>query len=178
MTGSSGRILKMSYAGICLALGMVLPFFTGQIPEIGSMLSPMHIPVLLCGFICGPSWGAAVGFISPLLRYMLFGMPAMPTGLAMAFELFTYGLISGLLYRLLPKKPAFVYVSLIVAMIIGRVVWGIARYAIAGVSGAAFTYAMFIAGAITNAIPGIILHIILIPLIVIALQKARLIPDR
>lgn len=179
MSKNSKNILKMVYAAICLALCMVLPLLTGQIPQIGSMLSPMHIPVLLCGFISGPFWAAAVGFIAPLLRYAIFGMPPiMPTGIAMAFELLTYGLVSGLLYKKLPKKTVNIYVSLIAAMICGRVVWGIVRYIIAGVNGGSFTFAAFLAGAITNAIPGIILHIILIPLIVIALQKAKLIPEK
>ena len=89
---------KLTYAALFLALAMVLPFLTAQIPEIGSMLSPMHIPVLLCGFLCGWPWGLAVGFIAPPLRSVLFGMPAMfPGAAAMAFELATYGAVSGLL---------------------------------------------------------------------------------
>jgi riboflavin transporter FmnP len=179
MTNNSKNVLKMVYAAICLALCMVLPLLTAQIPQIGSMLSPMHIPVLLCGFIAGPFWAAAVGFIAPLLRYAIFGMPPiMPTGIAMAFELLTYGLISGLLYKMLPKKTANIYVSLIAAMICGRVVWGIVRYIIAGINGGSFTFAAFMAGAVTNAIPGIILHIVLVPILVIALQRAKLIPEK
>ena len=98
---------KLVYSALCLALCMVLPFLTGQIPEIGSALSPMHIPVLLCGFICGGPWGMVVGLTAPLLRFALFGMPPLfPTGLAMAFELAAYGLFSGLLYKWLPKRTA------------------------------------------------------------------------
>lgn len=79
-----------------VAIGVVLPFFTGQIPQIGNMLLPMHIPVLLCGLICGWQYGGMVGFILPLLRTMLFGMPVLyPTGIAMAFELAAYGLVIG-----------------------------------------------------------------------------------
>ena len=176
MNSSSKKILRMSYAGICLALCMVLPLLTAQIPQIGSALSPMHIPVLLCGFLCGPAWGAVVGFIAPLLRYAIFGMPPiMPTGIAMAFELLTYGCISGILYKKLGKKTASIYISLVVAMVCGRVIWGIVRYIIAGVQGGAFTFAAFWAGAVANAIPGIILHIVLIPILVMALQRAKLI---
>ncbi len=167
------RIQKLVIAAVCLALCMVLPFLTGQIPEIGSMLSPMHIPVLLCGFICGPAWAAVVGAIAPLLRFALFGMPPLfPMGVAMCVELATYGTVSGALYHLLPRKPIHVYVSLIIAMLAGRIVWGIVRVVLSGVSGAAFTWAAFMAGAFTQAIPGIILHIVLIPVIVLALQKA------
>ena len=173
MNTNTIHIQQLVISAVCLALCMVLPFLTGQIPEIGSMLSPMHIPVLLCGFICGPAWAAVVGAIAPLLRFMLFGMPPLfPVGVAMCVELATYGAVSGLLYRTLPRKPISVYVSLIAAMLAGRVVWGMVRAALTGVTDTPFTWAAFIAGAFTQAIPGIILHIVLIPLIVLALEKA------
>ena len=172
---TSLQVRKMTYAALYLAIAMVLPFVTGQIPEIGAMLSPMHIPVLLCGFMCGWPWGLAVGFIAPLLRSVIFGMPVMfPGAAAMAFELATYGGISGLLYHLLPKKTGCVYAVLVISMIAGRIVWGIARLILAGLSGGSFTWALFIAGAITNAIPGIILHLALIPILVIAMNRAGL----
>ena len=160
-------------SAICLALCMVLPFLTGQIPQIGSALSPMHIPVLLCGFLCGPAYAAVVGLIAPLLRFALFGMPPIfPTGVAMCFELATYGLVAGVLYRRLPKKNASIYAALIAAMLAGRVVWGIVRALLSGVSGSAFTWAAFMSGAFINAVPGIIVHIVLIPVIVMALERA------
>ena len=113
---TSLQIRKLTYAALFLALALVLPFLTGQIPQIGSALSPMHIPVLLCGFLVGWPWGLAVGFIAPLLRSVIFGMPVMvPGAVAMAFELAVYGLISGILYRLLPKQKWSIYVTLIVA---------------------------------------------------------------
>ena len=172
---TSLQIRKLTYAALFLALALVLPFLTGQIPQIGSALSPMHIPVLLCGFLVGWPWGLAVGFIAPLLRSVIFGMPVMvPGAVAMAFELAVYGLVSGILYRLLPKKKWSIYVTLIVAMLAGRVVWGIARLIIAGLSGNSFTWALFLAGAFTNAVPGIILHIVLIPVIVMVLEHAGL----
>ena len=166
---------KLCYAAVCLALAMVLPFLTGQIPQIGQMLSPMHIPVFLCGFLCGWPWGIVVGFIAPLLRSVLFGMPAFfPGACAMAFELATYGFVSGVLYKRLPDRTSSIYIALIAAMICGRIVWGIARYVFAGLSGSSFPMSAFIAGAVTNAIPGIILHLILIPVIVIAMERAGL----
>ena len=165
---------KLTCAALFLALALVLPFLTGQIPEIGKMLSPMHIPVLLCGFLCGWPWGLAVGFIAPLLRSVLFGVPVMfPGAVAMAFELAVYGALSGLLYSILPRKTRSIYVTLIVSMIAGRVVWGIVRWILAGLSGSSFTWELFIAGAVTNAVPGIILHIVLIPVLVIVLERAR-----
>lgn len=166
-------IQKLVLSGLSLALCMVLPFLTGQVPEIGNMLCPMHIPVLLCGFLCGPAWAAVVGAIAPLLRFALFGMPPLfPTGVAMCVELAVYGAVSGVLYCVLPRKAINVYVSLIAAMLLGRIVWGVVRVAIAGVTGSSFTWAAFIAGAFTSAVPGMILHLLLIPLIVLALERA------
>ena len=166
---------RITYAALYLAIALVLPFITGQIPEVGSMLCPMHIPVLLCGFMCGWPLGLIVGFIAPLLRGALFGMPALfPTGVAMAFELAVYGAVSGLIYRLLPKKTSSIYITLIIAMICGRVVWGVVRVVLAGLSGSEFTWKMYLAGAVTNALPGIAIQIIIIPIIVMAMNKADL----
>ena len=172
---NKAHIRHLTYAAICLALCLVLPFLTGQIPQIGSALCPMHLPVLLAGFVCGPWWAAAVGLVAPLLRHLIFGMPPILTAIAMAFELLTYGIVSGLLYRLLPKKTGYIYLSLIGAMIVGRVVWGVVQVIILGLSGSPFTWAAFWAGAIANAIPGIIVQLVLIPLLVMALKKARII---
>lgn len=163
-------------AALCLALCMVLPFLTGQIPQIGSALSPMHIPALLCGFICGWPYGLIVGFAAPLLRFMLFGMPPLfPTGTAMAFELAAYGAAAGILYKKLPRTIPCIYISLIGAMLAGRIVWGAVMTVIAGVSQVQFSFQTFLAGAFLNAIPGIICHLILIPIIIVALQKAHFI---
>ena len=166
-------VLLLVTAAICLALCMVLPFLTGQIPEIGSALCPMHIPVLLCGFLCGPAYAAAVGAIAPLLRFALFGMPPIfPTGVAMCFELAAYGFISGWLYRRLPRSRTSIYGALIAAMLAGRVVWGAVRAVHSGVGASPFTWAAFLSGAFTTAIPGIIVHIVLIPILVMALERA------
>ena len=176
---TSGQVRKLTYAALFLALAMVLPFITGQIPEIGSMLCPMHIPALLCGFLCGWPWGLAVGFVAPLLRSVLFGMPAMfPGAVAMAFELAVYGAVAGLLFRILPRKKRSIYVSLILAMITGRIVWGAVRMILAGLSGKSFTWALFLAGAFTNALPGILLQIILIPVLIIVMDRAGLTLNR
>lgn len=172
---NKNSIRNLTSAAICLALCMVLPFLTGQIPQIGSALSPMHIPVLLGGFICGPWWAMAVGFVAPLLRFALFGMPPLfPTGLAMSVELAAYGLIAGMLYTKLPKRTTNIYVSLVAAMLAGRIVWGIMMVVLMGLSGSVFTLAAFVAGAFTNAIPGIVVHIVFIPMLVLALQKSGL----
>lgn len=164
---------NLCLSAVCLALCMVLPFLTGQIPQIGSALSPMHIPVLMCGLLCGWQYGLAVGFIAPLLRFVLFAMPpVMPTGLAMMFELAAYGAFSGLLLKFLPKKLPYLYASLIGAMLGGRIVWGIARFVLGLIVGPAFTFPAFLSGAFVSAVPGIICHILLVPPIVFGVRRA------
>lgn len=168
-------IKKLVYAGVLLALCLVLPFLTGQIPTIGQALSPMHIPVLLCGFICGWPYALVIGVIAPLLRFALFGMPPIfPTGISMAFELAAYGAFSGILYQKLPKKTVNIYVSLILAMLGGRIVWGAVRFLMAAAFGIEFSISAFIAGAFITAVPGIICHIVLVPIVVLALKRAGL----
>lgn len=172
-------LLKLVLASLFLALAYVMPFLTGQIPEIGSMLCPMHLPVLLCGFICGWPWGLAVGIIAPLFRSLTLGMPPLfPTALCMAFELAAYGAVSGLLHKLLPKKKPYIYCSLLAAMIAGRLIWGAAMFIFVGASGGNFTLTAFLAGAITNAIPGIIVQIALVPLLVMLLDNPKILKMR
>ena len=161
-----------------LGLGLVLPFLTGQIQSIGNMLLPMHIPVLLCGFICGPQYGITVGFILPLMRSSLFGMPVMfPGAVAMAFELASYGFLSGFLFRKARWQCIrSLYRCLIITMLGGRIIWGIAMAVIMGLSAGTFTIEAFFAGAFINAIPGIIVQLVLIPAVMLALDKTHLVP--
>lgn len=162
---------KMILSAFFLALGLVMPFITGQIPEIGSMLLPMHIPVLICGFVCGWKYGGLVGFIVPLMRSVIWGMPPIMTAIGMAFELAAYGIVTGFLYKRLPKNKFLLYAELVAAMILGRVVWGAVSIVIYGIQGNAFSWQIFMGGALLNAIPGIILQIVLVPVLVMALQR-------
>ncbi len=170
----------MVLAAFFTALGLVLPFLTGQIPTIGKMLLPIHFPVFLCALICGWPWGLLVGLVLPILRSMIFTMPPMyPVALAMAFECATYGFIAGFLYERSRKQSLkTVYTSLLSAMLIGRVVWGIAMALLLGFKGGSFGFKAFIAGAFVNAVPGIILQLILIPLIMVVLDKSGVIKFR
>jgi LytS/YehU family sensor histidine kinase len=174
--GKNVALARLLYSSMFLALGLLLPFLTMQIPTIGASLCPMHFAVMLCGFISGPTWGMAVGFITPILRSMLFGAPIaiVPNALAMAFELATYGAIAGLMHKFLPRKKPFIYCSLLVAMVAGRIAWGIMMFICLAASGGSFTFAAFIAGAITNAIPGIIVQIVLVPVIVMLLDNPKI----
>lgn len=171
-------IKNLVLAAMFLAIGIILPFFTGQIPQIGRMLLPMHIPVFLCGLICGWQYGAAVGFILPLMRSMLFIMPPIyPDATAMAFELMTYGFVAGILYGYARWHCIrSLYRCVIAAMLCGRVVWGVVTAVLLGVGNNGFTVEMFVAGAFINAIPGIILQLILIPAVMLALDKTHLVP--
>lgn len=173
------QVRRMVLAALFLALAYVMPFLTGQIPQIGSMLCPMHIPVLLCGFFCGWPWGLIVGLIAPLLRALTMGMPPLfPTAVCMALELAAYGAVAGLMHGILPKKKPYVYCSLITSMIAGRLVWGGAMLVCMGMTNSEFTISAFLAGAILNAIPGIVVQIILIPLPVMLLGTPHIVKLR
>lgn len=167
-------LINLALSAVFLALAYVLPFFTGQIQQIGSMLCPMHIPVFLCGFVCGAPWGMAAGFIAPLLRSLTLGMPVLfPQAVAMAFELAVYGLVSGIMHRVFPRKKSCIYLSLLIAMIAGRLVWGLVQFLCMGLDPSQFSFASFWAGAVTNALPGIVLQIIIVPVAVMLIEKRK-----
>ena len=171
----NNHLKKVIFAALCLALCIVLPFLTANNRMLGNILCLMHIPVLLCGFLCGPWWGLAVGAIAPILRSATIGMPPMyPTAAAMAFELAVYGLVSGLLYRALPKKPWSIYIALIVAMLAGRIVSGAVQFAFLGLFHTKYSLETFLTASFVTPWPGILLQIALIPPIVLALKKAGL----
>ena len=162
-------------AAMFLAIGMILPFFTGQINEIGGSLLPMHLPVLLCGLVCGWQYGSVVGFVLPLLRSVIFGMPPLyPGAVSMAFELASYGLVIGVIYGLFQKKTVFsVYASLLSAMITGRLVRGLVQTILLGIIGKKYTFAAFWIGGFADALPGILLQLILIPALMILINKLQ-----
>lgn len=172
-----GRIQKMVLAAMFLAMAFVLPFLTtGNNPILASSLSPIHIPVFLCGFVCGWEYAVVVGLLAPLLRFLMVHMP--PTlyqALSMMGELATYGLVSGILFSVFRKKDLVaVYVSLITAMLAGRVVWGILRYTLvfAGLAQEPFTFQAFLTTGFVKAVPAFVLHLILVPAVVMALIRA------
>ncbi len=174
----SNPVKNIVLSALFMGLGLTLPFLTGQIQSIGNMLLPMHLPVFLCSLICGWQYGVAVGFVLPILRSLLFTMPIMyPAAIAMAFELSTYGFVAGFVYSLSRWKCIkSLYRALFIAMVAGRAVWGAAQALLLGFGGKAFTLTAFVSGALLNAIPGIILQLVLIPVIMVALNRAKLIP--
>ncbi|MCL2212486.1 MAG: ECF transporter S component [Oscillospiraceae bacterium] len=176
---------KLALSAMFIALGFLAPFIIGNDMALGSMFLPMHIPILLCGFIVGGLWGGVVGATVPLLRTLILGVPPIyPMSIAMSAELAVYGLVAGVMYYLLViRKKAntydarhllYTYVSLIVAMLAGRAVFGGVMYVLSVMSATrpTFTMSAFIAGAFTTPWLGIVIQLALIPPIVIATKKA------
>lgn len=166
------RIFNICFTGVLFALGYVLPFLTGQIPEIGNMFCPMHLPVLICGFICGWKYGLLIGLILPIFRSLTLSMPPLyPTALAMSFEMGMYGLITGLLNKKIDKLISLI-LSLLVAMILGRLVWGATMWIIALTNNVVeFSLSIFVTGAFLTAWPGIISQLLIIPATILTFKK-------
>lgn len=161
------KLLKISYTALFVALGIVLPFFTGQIKEIGDTLLPMHLPVMICGIICGPVYGAFAGIAIPLLRGIFFSRPPIyPNAIWMALELATYGAVLGLSnrFRRNDRLPTL-YFCIILSQICGRIVWGISKAVLLGMAGKSFGIEAFLVGGFVDAAAGIVLQLILIPII-------------
>ena len=184
---SKQKTYSMVIAAMLLAVGIILPFITGNIQAIAKIISPLHIPVLICGLCCGWKWGLALGAILPLLRGLLFGIPVFPTSaLPMAFELAAYGTFTGLLYSVFlnrsrsGKHLGGILFALITSMIIGRFVGGAAKalFLSLGVIGSKtpFTFAAFFTSYFVSTALGALIHIFLIPVVVLALEKAKLSP--
>ena len=170
-------LYRLVLSALLLAVGIVLPFFTGQIPEIGKMLLPMHLPVFLCGLICGAQYGAVVGFVLPLMRSLMFSAPVLfPSAVGMAFELSVYGFLIGFIFMLFKKRTLIeLYAALILSMLGGRAVWGVVMWALMLAGGSGFTFSAFLAGAFVNAVPGMILQLILVPAIMLLLDRTHLV---
>ncbi len=172
------NIRKMIITAMCIALCVVLPLAFHAIPNAGSILSPMHIPVLLCALICGWNYGFFCGIAGTLLASLITGMPPMAYLPGMMVELAMYGLVTGLMMKLIHTKKIYadLYISLIVGMIVGRIVAGLAQAAI--FSGGSYTLAMWASSYFITAWPAIVIQLAILPTIVFALQKARLIEIR
>ena len=177
-TNFKSLLRHMVYAAVCLALCMVLPFLTGQIPQIGSALSPMHIPVLLCGLACGWPYGLVCGLLGPVLSGVLTGMPSPAVLPGMMVECGVYGLVSGLMMQLVHTKKLYadLYISQITAMLLGRILSGVCKALI--FAPATFTVAAWATTSFVTGLPGIVIQLVLLPTLVVALTKARLLRVR
>ena len=168
MTKSKFNTKQLVLAALCVALGVVLPVAFHSIPNAGSVLLPMHIPVLLCGLVCGPVYGLLSGILTPLLSSMITGMPPMAYLPGMLCELAAYGLAAGVLRRFVD-----LYIQLVSAMLIGRLVYGVMNALI--FSAGNYSFAVFVSGAFVTALPGIVIQLVLLPAVVLLLEKARLV---
>ena len=165
---------KVVLTALFIALGLTLPMITANVPMIGNMLLPMPFPIIICGLICGVGYGALAGVITPLLRSFIFGMPPLfPIATAMAFELAAYGAVAGLVYVVIQKSKGSVYPALVISMLSGRAVWGVVTFILFRMMGKTLTLQMFLAGAFTNAVPGIVGQLIIIPVLMYYLAKHR-----
>lgn len=171
-------IKKTVITAVCIALCVVLPMAFHFIPNSGTVLSPMHIPVLLCGLVCGWAFGLAAGLLGPLVSSLLTGMPPAPYLGPMMVELAVYGLVTGLMLKLVKTGKLYVdlYISLVTAMLVGRVIAGLARGFL--FAPGQFTLQLWATGYFVTSLPGVLVHLAIIPSLVVALEKARLIPAR
>lgn len=172
-------IKKVCICAICTALCYVLPLAFHAL-SLGSALSPMHIPVLLCGLVCGWPYGAFCGIAGPILSSLLTQMPPAAVLVYMAPELCAYGLFTGLLFRLIRtgRTPADLYLALVPAMVLGRVVGGVVQAVFYLATDRPYSIALWASAYVVQALPAIVLHLVLVPVLVLALTKARLIPAR
>ena len=169
------NVYRLSLSAMFLALMFILPLLTGQIPQLGEKFCPMHIPAFLCGYLCSPLWGMAVGFTGPLLRSFTVGVPTpfFPKAVAIAFEIGAYGLVSGILYKLFPKKKSYLYLSLVISMVVGRLVRCFVQFCCVGLDVTKFDFPAFWTVVVVNAIPGIIIQLLIIPVLVSAAEKYK-----
>lgn len=172
-------VKRVSLCAMCVALCYVLPIAFHTI-GLGSILSPMHIPVLLCGIVCGGGYGLICGVLGPVLSSLISGMPPMMMLLRMIPELCVYGLAGGLAMRFIRTGRAAldVYISLVIAMIAGRIVGGIASAIFYTVTSGVYSIALWVTSYFVEALPGIAAHLILVPILVFTLTKAKLVPER
>lgn len=171
-------VKKSIITAVCIALCVVLPQAFHAIPNAGSIYCPMHIPVLLCGLICGWQYGLLCGIAGPLMSALITGMPPAAVLPGMLVECAAYGALTGLMMQLVHTKKVYpdLYISLLVAMLGGRIISGIAKALI--FSAGSYSITAWVTGSFVTSLPGIIVHLVLIPSIVYALMKAKLIPAR
>jgi niacin transporter len=168
------------FAGLCVALGVVLPMAFHSLPDGGRIFLPMHIPVLLCGLLCGPWYGLGCGILAPLLSHLITGMPMAAALPGLLCELAVYGLAAGLAMKYIRtgKNIADLYISLGIAMILGRIAGGVASALFFMGNGEAYSIAIWASSYFVTAVPGIVAHLILVPALALTLAKAGVAPKR
>ena len=168
---------KLVTTALMIAMCVIIPMLFHGVPQAGPTFLPMHLPVFLTGFICGPVYGLLCGIAGPALSAALTGMPAGPMIPSMMLELAVYGIVTGLMYRSLPMKNhmAKTYTTLILAMLIGRITYGIANTYL--IQAGSYNMNVWLGFAFVTALPGIVIQLIFIPLIVDILERNNFIYD-
>ena len=171
-------VKRSIFSAVCIALCVVLPQAFHAIPNAGAVYLPMHIPVLLCGLLTGWPYGLLCGLAGPLLSSLITGMPPAAILPSMMVECAVYGFISGLLMQRIRsgKLSLDLYISLLSAMLSGRILSGVVKALL--FARGSITLASWAAGSFVTGLPGIVIQLLLLPAIVLALSKARLIPPR
>lgn len=172
------QVKRIVIAAVCAAIGIVLPMAFHSIPNAGSVWLPMHIPVMICGLVAGPAAGAATGLLAPVLSSLLTGMPAMPVLPPMACELVVYGLVSGALSQRVRTGSTSrdLYVSLVGAMVAGRVARGVLSALI--FSTGSYSLEAWLMTSFATCLTGIVLQLAVVVPIVVSLERAGLVPPR
>ena len=169
-------VKKLVFTAVCIALCLVLPMAFHSVPNAGTIFLPMHIPVLLCGLICGWPFGAVCGLLGPAVA-SIGGMPPLAMVPSMMVECGTYGLVAGLMMRFVRTKNTYadLYISMVTAMLLGRVVYGLAKAWLFSPGTAPFAW---VTTSLVAGIPGILIQLVVMPAVVFALTRARLLPPR
>ena len=165
------RTKKLTLAAMLLALGVIIPQAFHAFPNAGNIILPMHIPVLVSGFVCGPIYGLGIGLLTPILSHLMFSMPSFYMLGQMIIELGCYGLVTGLLNDLIKTKNKIVksYTVLVIAMIVGRIVYGLLNNFV--FKAGSYSLSIWLNAAFLTAIPGIVIQLIVIPIIVNSINK-------
>ena len=165
----------MTYSALCLALCIALPQLVGRVPELGKLISPMHLPAYLAGLVVGPFWGLLVGALAPVINFLLYGRPVFVSAFCMVFELGAYAFFTGLFYRIFPKKAPFVYVSVAFGMLLGRVFGGVGKMLLLlGGMLESYSLAAFWTGYFASGAVAMVSAILLVPPVFLALRRAKL----
>lgn len=172
------NVKKSIITAVCIALCYVIPLMFHGIQNAGNIFCPMHIPVFICGLICGWQYGLLCGIAGPALSSALSGMPPVAVLPSMMVELAAYGTAAGLMMKLVRTKSTYadLYISLIVAIVCGRVLAGLAKALI--FARGSYSMSAWIAGSVVTSWPGTVIQLVFIPTIVFALMKSHLIPER
>ena len=172
------NVKSMVMTAMCIALGVVLPVMFHGVENAGSIFCPMHIPVLICGLICGWQYGLVCGIVTPVVSTLLTGMPPMAILPAMMIELAVYGLITSVMMRFVKAKNQYadLYISLIVAMLVGRVINGVVKAIM--LAGGDYSIAVWATASFVTCLPAIAIQLVLIPNLIHILTKAKILPPR